>query len=179
VRIQYRHSPGYRKEFPPPICGGLWMNAAENDPAASDGRFNDSGGSVWVLTDNFTPAGKLRTALPILIESWPFSGGDLDHRLARSMLPTHLAKFNPALKATAPAPALPPAAVERDFLRPFPLRNFPFFHHPIVCVVLQAGHKIHSLLGQIRELRGSGGRVLRTCCNPETVEANLGRKVPA
>src|SRR5580704_3267497 len=65
------------------------MNAAENDPASSDGRFNDSGGSVWVLADNFTPTGKLRTALPILIESWPFRGGDLDHRLARSMLRTH------------------------------------------------------------------------------------------
>src|ERR1700682_2815423 len=62
-----------------PIRRSLRVNPGEDHPPASECSFHDCGGSVGILTDNRTPAGKLRAILPVLIERW-CSGASNRHR---------------------------------------------------------------------------------------------------
>src|SRR5882672_107447 len=63
----------------PPVLRSLGMNPGEDHPPASECSFDDCGCSVGILTDNRTPAGKLRAIFPVLIEHW--SSGDCNrHR---------------------------------------------------------------------------------------------------
>src|SRR5437879_5009547 len=57
---------GWRSEShpAPPTSRRLGVKPAEDHPPASEGSLHDGGGSVGILTDNFTPAGKLRAILP-------------------------------------------------------------------------------------------------------------------
>lgn len=52
------------------------MNARENHPSFPEWPFHDCGGSVGILADNRTPAGKLGTILPVLIERLSSGTGD-------------------------------------------------------------------------------------------------------
>src|SRR5205085_753185 len=54
----------------PPTCRSLRVNSAEDYPPTPEGSFYDCGGTVGILTDNCTPAGKLRAIFPVLVERW-------------------------------------------------------------------------------------------------------------
>jgi transposase len=51
------------------------VNPGEDHPAASECSFHDCGGSVWILTDNRTPAGKLQEALALVDAIPPLQRG--------------------------------------------------------------------------------------------------------
>src|SRR5260370_20397762 len=66
----------------PPARRSLRVNPGEDHPPASECSFHDCGGTVGILTDNRTPAGKLRAILPVLIECWRSGEGNRHRRLA-------------------------------------------------------------------------------------------------
>ena len=74
---------------PSPTFRRLWVNAAEDYPTFSNIPLNDCRGSVLILTYSFTPTGKSRPALPILIQHRPFRGRNPHYRLMYPILRTH------------------------------------------------------------------------------------------
>src|SRR6185295_13153542 len=67
-----------------PRRGSFGMDAGQDYPSFSDGRFHDGGSSVGILADNVTPAGKLRAVFPVLVEQLSFGQRDRYRRLADS-----------------------------------------------------------------------------------------------
>src|ERR1700692_1890722 len=67
-----------------PRLGCFGVDAGQDDPSFSDGRFHDGRSSVGILADNVTPAGKLRAVFPVLVEHLSFGWDDRYCRLADS-----------------------------------------------------------------------------------------------
>ena len=65
-----------------PRLRSLGVDAGQDHPSFSDGRFHDGGRSVGILADNRAPAGKLRAVLPVLIERLSSDSGNRDRCLA-------------------------------------------------------------------------------------------------
>ena len=67
-----------------PRRGSFGVDAGQDDPSFSHGRFHDGGSSVGILADNVTPAGKLRAVFPVLVEQLSLGRGDRYRRFTDS-----------------------------------------------------------------------------------------------